>query len=129
MIDAASSPETLRGWTFGEAVVVRASALVQLVAFAFGLGSRERFFRSWGLPYDEPATFSRVVVVTYGVFAVMLFRVIRVPRKEGVLALETIALYKLALTSVVWVDAMTHKLTMQAVLATVLDATLGAALF
>ena len=118
-----------RGWSFAEATILRATAFIHLATLAFGLLAPKALFGAWGLPFQEPATFLRFAVVAIGALGLALLRAVRLPRAEGRLLVETVALIKLALVAVIVADTFAGRLPPQAPIAATLDFVLGIALF
>ncbi|MBI2395229.1 MAG: hypothetical protein HYV09_37010 [Deltaproteobacteria bacterium] len=116
-------------WSVGEATILRTAAMIQLGMMGFGLVAPGPLFSAWGLPFAEPATFLRVVLVAWGALGLALLRVVRLPRGEGRLLVETIGIVKLAFVMVVVVDILARKLPSQAAIGAILDLIFGVALF
>jgi hypothetical protein len=116
-------------WSFGEATVLRATGFIHLAIFALGLLTPASFLGAWNLPYGEPATFTRAFLLAYGALGLALIRAARVPREQGALLVETIALVKLAFFAVVVADIMARKLPNRAAIAVILDVIFGIALY
>jgi hypothetical protein len=116
-------------WSFAEATILRATALVHLMLMLMGIFTPSLIFSAWSLPYAEPATFMRFSLVAYGALGLGLFRAVRLPKLEGRLLVETTALVKLAFVSVVIADILAHKLPNKAAVAVILDVMFGVALY
>lgn len=116
-------------WSFAEGTLLRATGFIQLMVMLMGLFTPAQLFSAWGLPHGEPATFLRFMVVSYGALGLALLRAVRLPRAEGRLLVETVALVKLAFVSVVLADILARKLPNQAGMAVILDMVFGIALF
>jgi hypothetical protein len=119
----------LNRWTFAEATLIRTSAFIQLTVMLFGVLSPAQLFSAWALPHQEPATFMRFMVVAYGALGLSLLRAVRLPREEGRLTVETVALVKVAFVAVVIADILARKLPNGAAVAVILDMILGVAMF
>lgn len=118
-----------RTWSFAEGTILRSTAFIHLLVMAFGWISPATLFAPWGLPIAEPATFFRFTMLAYGALGFALLRVLKLPRKQGALLVETVALVKLSLFSVIMVESILRKLPAHAPLLTTFDLVFGVALF
>ncbi len=127
---AADSPALAeRGWSFGDATMVRATGIVHVLVMSAGLIAPASLFGAWGLPHEEPATFLRFALVAYGALGIALLRASRVGRVEGRLLVETVALIKIAFVLVILADILARKLPGRAWIAVILDLLFGFALY
>ncbi|MEO7095659.1 MAG: hypothetical protein ABI175_20545 [Polyangiales bacterium] len=118
-----------RGWSFGEATLVRAAGFTHLAVMAVGLLAPAQLFTPWGIPIGEPSTFLRFAVVAQGALGLSLLRAVRLPRREGRLLVETCGLVMLAFFAVLLADTMAQRLPGRAPILGVVDLLFGAALF
>lgn len=115
-------------WSFGEATILRTTAMIHLGTMGFGLVAPSALFGAWSLPYAEPATFLRFMLLAYGALGIALLRVVRLPRRDGRLLVETIGIVKLGFVCVLVVDILARKLPNAAGIGAVLDLVFGIAL-
>jgi hypothetical protein len=116
-------------WSFAEATLLRATGFVHLAIMAIGLAAPASLFGAWALPFEEPATFLRFVLVAYGALGLGLVRAAQRPTAEGALLVETTALVKLAFVSVIVFDILGKRLPPRAAIASALDVIFGVALY
>ena len=126
---AAEAPRTGTHWTMAEATLIRAAGFLHLALLACGLLAPAMIFAPWGLPFQEPATFVRFMVVAYGALGLGLLRSLARTRPEGRLLVETTALVKLGVVAVVLADTLAHKLPSRAPIVALIDLVFGVALF
>lgn len=115
-------------WSFGEATVLRTAGMIQLSVAALGVVAPASLFGAWALPWAEPATFLRVVLLTWAALGFALLRASRLPRRESRLLVETIGIVKLGFVGVIVVDILARKLPSAAGIGAILDLVLGMAL-
>jgi len=115
-------------WSFGEATVLRTTAMIHLALMGLGLVAPGAVFGAWSLPWAEPATFLRFMLLAYGVLGLSLLRAVRLPRREGRLLVETIGIVKLGFVCVLIVDILARKLPNAAAIGAILDLIFGVAL-
>jgi hypothetical protein len=118
-----------RGWSFGEATLMRAAGFTHLAMLVVGLLAPAQLFSPWGVPIGEPSTFLRFSVVAQGALGLSLLRAVRLSRREGRLLVETAALVMLAFFAVLLADTMAHRLPGRAPIVGVVDLLFGIALF
>ncbi len=116
-------------WTSAEATALRATAFIHLLVMSAALVTPRSLLGAWGLPFEEPATWMRFAMVTYGALGVALLRAVRLPRRDGRLLVETVGLIKLAFVLVVAADVLARRLPGAAWLSVLLDLIFGVALF
>jgi hypothetical protein len=115
-------------WSFGEATILRTTAMIHLALMGLGLVAPGAVFGAWALPWAEPATFLRFFLLAYGVLGVSLLRAVRLPRRDGRLLVETVGTVKLGFVCVIIVDMLARKLPNTAAIGAVLDLVFGIAL-
>jgi hypothetical protein len=116
-------------WVYSEAIMLRSAGFIQLMLMGCALILPSAVFGPFGFSYVEPATFYRFSMLAYGALGLALLRVVRMPRSNGIVLVETIGLIKISFFIVVFIDTLARRLPSHAPLATVVELMFGAALF